>query len=458
MTPELHEYIRAHRAAGSSDEAIQAELIKAGWNPHDVATALGNHLPPVPGAPTENVAATGLPSFGDLLSSAWSTYKNNSRVLVGISALPIAAFAVLGFLGGASAAIISRTGLANNALTIVLGVVLVVAVFLFVLYLSFWSQVSLLIAIRDADQKPGLKHSYTQASHLVWGFIGTALLGALVTMGGFILFAIPGIIFAFWYFFATYVKVDEGVGGLGALVRSRHYAKGNVWGMLWRSMVLGLIIWVPYFLLAIAIGIINHFAKLHPFIAQIPLFVYQVLVAPLVTCFAYSLFRGARATKAGQPAPAYSHGWLTFWAIFGGILVPLMILSSVVLLALNSARGKARDAKRVADLRQMTSAIMLYENDNGTYPVSLKELEGKYIVEVPKAPIPAEEGCTNSNNTYHYETVAASADSDELAGFEISTCLGSKTGGYGPGVIIATEEGIYPTKPQNGTKSPANYR
>ncbi len=44
------------------------------------------------------------------------------------------------------------------------------------------------------------------------------------------------------------------------------------------------------------------------------------------------------------------------------------VLSSVVMVSLNSARVKARDAKRKVELKQITNALELYYNDNGRYP------------------------------------------------------------------------------------------
>ncbi len=46
----------------------------------------------------------------------------------------------------------------------------------------------------------------------------------------------------------------------------------------------------------------------------------------------------------------------------------IALLSSVVLSSLNSARSKARDAKRVSDLISLRSALELYRHDNGSYP------------------------------------------------------------------------------------------
>lgn len=44
------------------------------------------------------------------------------------------------------------------------------------------------------------------------------------------------------------------------------------------------------------------------------------------------------------------------------------LLSSVTLASLNSARAKARDARRISDLRQIQIALELYYTSNGSYP------------------------------------------------------------------------------------------
>lgn len=46
------------------------------------------------------------------------------------------------------------------------------------------------------------------------------------------------------------------------------------------------------------------------------------------------------------------------------------ILATVVLASLNSARDKAQDARRKADLRNIATALELYALDNGTYCVA----------------------------------------------------------------------------------------
>ncbi|MFA5247995.1 MAG: hypothetical protein WC415_01980 [Patescibacteria group bacterium] len=47
----------------------------------------------------------------------------------------------------------------------------------------------------------------------------------------------------------------------------------------------------------------------------------------------------------------------------------LVILSTLSVVALNNARRKSRDARRIADVKQVQTALELYFNDNNKYPV-----------------------------------------------------------------------------------------
>lgn len=51
------------------------------------------------------------------------------------------------------------------------------------------------------------------------------------------------------------------------------------------------------------------------------------------------------------------------------VIAIIGILSSVVLASLNSARLKARDARRVSDMKQLQLALEMYYDDNSAYPV-----------------------------------------------------------------------------------------
>ncbi len=118
------------------------------------------------------------------------------------------------------------------------------------------------------------------------------------------------------------------------------------------------------------------------------------------------------------------------------VIAIIGLLASVVLLALNSARSKSRDAKRVADARQISSALELYYNDANSYPVSLASLVSSgYIGAIPTPPRPSDDGpCGNAITQYSY-TGASTV-------YTLTFCLGGTTGGLSSGVHTASQAGI----------------
>lgn len=73
-------------------------------------------------------------------------------------------------------------------------------------------------------------------------------------------------------------------------------------------------------------------------------------------------------------------------------------LATLVLIQLGTARGRARDAKRISDVNQIRSAVELYYDDNGgKYPDNITPAElAKYLTQVPKDPL-------DQNLTYGYK-------------------------------------------------------
>lgn len=73
------------------------------------------------------------------------------------------------------------------------------------------------------------------------------------------------------------------------------------------------------------------------------------------------------------------------------VIAIIGILSSVVLASLNTARTKARDARRIADIGQLKLALELYADDHfASYPAdatwSTDLTGGGYIAVVPNDP------------------------------------------------------------------------
>lgn len=52
------------------------------------------------------------------------------------------------------------------------------------------------------------------------------------------------------------------------------------------------------------------------------------------------------------------------------VIAIIALLSTLAVVALNNARQKSRDAKRVADIKQVQTALELYFTDQNAYPVA----------------------------------------------------------------------------------------
>lgn len=64
----------------------------------------------------------------------------------------------------------------------------------------------------------------------------------------------------------------------------------------------------------------------------------------------------------------------------------ISILSSIVMASLNQARGRARDAQRLSDVRQLRNALEMYFGKYEGYPGATSSLQSSGFV--PKFPVP----------------------------------------------------------------------
>ncbi len=77
------------------------------------------------------------------------------------------------------------------------------------------------------------------------------------------------------------------------------------------------------------------------------------------------------------------------------VIAIIGVLATLILLQLGAARQKARDAKRVADINQVRSAVELYFDDNSGHYPNVQTLNdnlvnvGKYMTLLPVDPLAA---------------------------------------------------------------------
>lgn len=128
------------------------------------------------------------------------------------------------------------------------------------------------------------------------------------------------------------------------------------------------------------------------------------------------------------------------------VIAIIGLLATISVIALNNARAKARDAKRVADVKQVQTALELFFNDKGRYPTTAEFSSGSlfststngtttYMAVIPTAATPPDGNCSTSTNPFGYIGVNGGNS------YTLSFCLGGQTGSLAAGAACATPGG-----------------
>ncbi len=136
------------------------------------------------------------------------------------------------------------------------------------------------------------------------------------------------------------------------------------------------------------------------------------------------------------------------------VIAIIGLLSTLAVVALNNARQKSRDARRISDVKQIQTALELYYNDQNAYPpiagyaagVCLSSSGGfaatcsgtTYMNQIPANPTPVDataSGCGGTVYTYAIQLSGAS--------YTLKYCLGGTTGGIAGNTLkTATPAGL----------------
>jgi len=122
------------------------------------------------------------------------------------------------------------------------------------------------------------------------------------------------------------------------------------------------------------------------------------------------------------------------------VIAIIGLLSTLAVVALNNARQKARDARRVSDIKQVQTALELYYNDENGYPATGTADSGDtltgptsgvtYMSIIPSNPAPG-------GTAYAYLQTGTGGSS-----YSLTYTLEGPTGGLITGLHTATPAGI----------------
>ena len=129
------------------------------------------------------------------------------------------------------------------------------------------------------------------------------------------------------------------------------------------------------------------------------------------------------------------------------VIAIIGVLATLASIALASVKNKARDARRISDIKQMQAALDLYFNEELRYPTDtvtagkaafivgqpLTSNDGSktYMSKVPSNPTPVNDGSCPADTQYVYKQTNGGVS------YTLSYCLGGTTGNVAAGAALA---------------------
>ncbi|HBH46216.1 MAG: hypothetical protein A2445_00570 [Candidatus Jacksonbacteria bacterium RIFOXYC2_FULL_44_29] len=266
----------------------------------------------------------------DTLKASWQIYKTHWRklamlmlLMLGVIALPMGIMMAILFasvflpnlknFAGNPAEIMNLLFTSSSTITILIFIV----VYLLVTVVSIFFQITLMTTVATLetgkDLKTSFKITWQKFGSLVWvGFIY-----GLVVMGGYLLFIVPGIIFAIYYGFCMYTCLLEDKRGWAALARSKEIVQGFSWSILRR----GILLIVAQFVLILV--------SMIPVIGWVVNLASPFIMAPLFAIYFFSIYTNLSDLKArGVQKDNLSD--VDKLATVGIVLIPMALIILVV--------------------------------------------------------------------------------------------------------------------------------
>jgi len=310
-----------------------------------------------------------------------------------------------------------------NVISVILGILgLASIIFTVIIYGVSWSAVSYLYFLQTGEEskKIILKASFKKVLSFFW----VSLLKSLIILGGFILFIVPGVIWAVKYGFAPLVVVLENKKGVSALRRSAELTRGYRWSIFKREILLSYfqfliqLIFTAVFILINLFGSLGTIATIISFVLYFILILINILIAlllePYKFVFDFDIYKNLVQNKQANDnsKERYNVGH-KIWAIILLILFPIiaigfafasnllnsegMLMKNInrvlpvenqilideakqekdlfgVIDELEQARAQNRDVYRISRIKQIQTALTIYFTDFNQYPINQEKI------------------------------------------------------------------------------------
>ncbi len=376
ITPELRQFVAQATAAGQSPDDIRQSLRGQGWESLDIEQAMAQ-VGQIPVAPTPGGK---FPGVLQMIGGAFQLFRSRAGVLLAVAGVAGVMLTVGQWLGYGS--IEAKNSFRSSEMTFPGGIAAMVAYGAAMLvYTVAWFAGLIAVVRRDVIS---LRQAVAEVPRKFLPLLWVTILSSAVTMGGFVLLVIPGLIFAVWFSFASYVYLAQGVGGLRSLSMSREYTRGAFWRIVWAFLAFGIIVGIVFAILAVALVGLSVVSGSAGFIFSLLFGVVMIAVGMLYISYSYQVFLGlqarrgeiAEAPRATTPIVIGFIGCAVLVALaIGGALSPESTDSDINF----SGFSGQLEVRRMFEFAAVRAAVEAYRDEAGSYPATLADLSDAYM-------------------------------------------------------------------------------
>lgn len=259
-----------------------------------------------------------------LLKEAWATFSQSPSTYIKLILLTylISIGLILGF---------AIVGLLLYFLTkspaIAIAIPLVVGVPVFI-YVSTWFGVALTHALMSDSEgeHKGTMEALRESKIFIVPYFLTSLLMSIITVGGYFLFIIPGIILQIFFSLYTFIILRENKTGLRALLTSREYIRGYGGVIFIYLLILAIISYVVTFVPAYI------FEKMDlSVVASLLNIILGFVLTPVSMLFAIGIYKELKRIKGEVTIENYESRKLKYVGIgILGVVLPIVFIWFVI--------------------------------------------------------------------------------------------------------------------------------
>ncbi|HXK38290.1 MAG TPA: hypothetical protein VJ579_04460 [Candidatus Paceibacterota bacterium] len=289
---QLKNFVTTQRLSGVSDENIKIALREKHWREDLIAKSFEEEVNPPRPTSSELDLSTKLLTVGELVPAAWNLFMKNAKAYMLCSFATM--LAVLLTIALFVAPIIYdvfvlRFTFNDFTSSSVLPILILHSTIglLSLIIVSLWGTLALYTIVAHEGEMT-VRHAFKRAWERLPGFFLIGILTTLITLAGFIVFFIPGLIFSVYLSFASLAYVVHGSRGKAALLSSLTLVHGRWWKTFWRILSGGV--------LAYCVSVVA--SSILPGLGAI---IAKIVLSPMMLAYMYVIYQNYMAFDKAHP-------------------------------------------------------------------------------------------------------------------------------------------------------------